>query len=60
MGEYCVIMAVKAISAIFEAVSLKISVGFWGTIFTRCRGSYPLPIGEVLKFPIAQISGNGG
>ena len=53
-------MAVKAILAIFEAGSLKISVGFWGKLFTRCRGSYPLPTGEVLKFADAQISGNGG
>ena len=59
MGEYCVIMAVKAIVAIFEAGSLKISVGFWGKLFTRCRGSYCLPIGEVLKFFDSQILGNG-
>ena len=60
MREYCVIMAVKAIFTIFEAGSLKISVGIWGKIFTHCRGSYSLPIGEVLKFFISGISGNGG
>ena len=53
-------MAVNAILAIFEDGYLKMSVGFWGKLFTHCRGSYPLPIGEVLKFADSPILGNGG
>jgi len=60
MREYCVIMAVKAIFAIFEDGYIKISVRFWGKLYTRGRGSYCLPIGEVLNFFISGISGNGG
>ena len=60
MGEYRVIMAVSTIFEIFEGRSPKPMADFLPDIFTLCRGSYPLPSGEVLNFFIEGISGSGG